>query len=505
MSTTHQQQPLSTHLPKSTSSPPGAHKPLRPFTVDHFRAYCRKQVLDNGKYWDPEPFQLEIVADLFGSAVAVWTVIPEANTKTTLMAGVGLYWADFTERAEVLLAAAAREQAELMYRQAVGFVDRSPGMKQRFRCYDGYRRIKSLRQNGRIQVKAADDATGDGVLYDLALLDELHRHRDLKLYRTWLGKAQKRGGIIGVISTAGEPESEFELARDEIVRSADHLTTDGFHRRAVNGRTILHDWAVPQGANVEDMDVVKAANPFSGITLTLLKQKRTDPSTTLTHWRRFVCNQATRSILSAITPEEWQARRTEEEIPAGEPVWVGADFGWKWDTTALTPLWMPSQDKRVFDRVEIIVPPRDGFSTPPEDVQAAFLRIHERNPIHTVVMDENAGGAQMAAWLEDELGVRVVAHSQTHTPMGLAYERWMEAMRESCLWHTGDREFTRHVLNAVAKVLPGGLTRFDRPQRSRAGTAQDRRVIDGLVAACMVHSVAVEELTPSLPPLAVWV
>jgi hypothetical protein len=44
--------------------------------------------------------------------------------------------------------------------------------------FEGYRRIKCLRSGGRIQVFAADDRTGDGV-FTLALLDELHRHRDL--------------------------------------------------------------------------------------------------------------------------------------------------------------------------------------------------------------------------------------------------------------------------------------------------------------------------------------
>lgn len=456
-------------------------------------------VLDNGRQWEPEDFQLEVVEDLFSDFVAVWEVIPEANGKTTLMGGVGLYFADFTVTAEVLLAAAAREQAELMYSQAAGFVRRTRGMDKRFRCYDGYRRIKALRTNGRIQVKAADDATGDGVLYDLALLDELHRHRNLKLYRTWLGKAQKRGGRLGVISTAGEPESEFELAREEILRSADEIRVNGSHTRAVNGRTVLHDYSVPAHADVEDMAVVKAANPFSGITEALLREKRDDPAMTLAHWRRFVCNQATRSTESAITPEEWAARRTAEEIPVGEPVWVGADFGYKWDTTALTPLWMPELERRLFATPEIITPPRDGSSTAPEDIQAAFLRIHERNPIHTVVMDENAGGAQMAGWLESELGAEVVSHSQGHAAMALAYERWMEAMREGWLMHTGDPEFARHVLNAVARVLPGGQTRFDRPSKSRSGEQQNRRVWDALTAACMVHSVAADEFAHASP------
>jgi phage terminase large subunit-like protein len=471
-----------------------AHKPLAPFQVDHFARYARLLVLDNGEQWEPEGFQLEVAEDLFGGTPEVWMVVPEGNGKTTFMGGIALYFADYTPSANVLLAASSRDQCGILLGQASGFVYRTPALAQRFRVFEGYRRIQALRSGGRIQVFSADDRTGDGVIPGgIVLFDELHRNRDLRLYRTWRGKLAKRDAVLAAISTAGEPGTEFEEVRERALRESPDLRRVGSHTRAASDEMILHDWAVPAGADVEDMDAVKAANPFSGVTVEMLETKRASHTMTLAHWRRFVCNQATRSTSSAIAPEEWAARRTDDRIPEGEPVWVGADFGWKWDTTAIVPLWMPELDRRVFDRVEIITPPRDGFSTPPEDVQAAFLRIHERNPIHTVVMDENAGGAQMAGWIETVLGAEVVAYSQSHAPMALAYDRWMEAMREGWMWHTGDQEFTRHVLNAVAKLLPGGQTRFDRPAKSRAGSQQDRRVWDALTAACIVHSVAVDE------------
>jgi phage terminase large subunit-like protein len=118
------------------------------------------------------------------------------------------------------IAASSREQAEIMYRQAEGLVSRSPELRPRFRAYDGYRRIKCLRTGGRIQVFAADDRTGDGIIPGgLALVDELHRHRDLKLYRTWRGKLEKRGAQLIAISTAGEPGGEFEETRDRIKKT----------------------------------------------------------------------------------------------------------------------------------------------------------------------------------------------------------------------------------------------------------------------------------------------
>jgi hypothetical protein len=54
---------------------------------------------------------------------------------------------------------------------------------------------------------------------------------------------------------------------------------------------------------------------------------------------------------------------------------------------------------------------------------------------------------------------------------------------------------TEHCLNAIARTLEYGDTRFDRPKQARQVTneAARRRVIDALTAAAMVHSVAVAD------------
>jgi phage terminase large subunit-like protein len=198
-----------------------------PGTLAHFRAWAKTLILDTGEPWIVEPFQAKIVKDILAGYEVVWVVLPEGNAKTTLMAGIALYHGDSegwnVPSPEVPIGASSREQAEIMYRQAEGFVLRS-GLEDRFKCQEGYRRIKCLGTNGRIQVYAADARTGDGVIPTLALLDELHRHRDLRLYRTWRGKLGKRKGQLGVISTAGEPDSDFEETRASILDGAKKIT-----------------------------------------------------------------------------------------------------------------------------------------------------------------------------------------------------------------------------------------------------------------------------------------
>jgi phage terminase large subunit-like protein len=90
--------------------------------------------------------------------------VPEGNGKTTFMAAWRLYYGDYKPSAMVPIGASSREQAEILYRQAEGFVLRTKGLRERFKCQEGYRRIKCLRTGGRIQVFAADDRTGDGII-----------------------------------------------------------------------------------------------------------------------------------------------------------------------------------------------------------------------------------------------------------------------------------------------------------------------------------------------------
>jgi hypothetical protein len=473
-----------------------AHRPLTPFTVDHFRAYTGVAILENGDPFVAEEFQLCVMDELFAGVTETWVVVPEGNGKTTLMGLAALYHADYTGGAKVLLAASSRDQCGLLLGQAAGFVSRTPSLKRRFRVFEGYRRIVAHRTSGLIQVYSADERTGDGEIPTLALIDELHRHRDMRLYRVWRGKLDKRGGQVVAISTAGEPGGEFEQTIARIKRDGNAEQVEPSHQRLTDGDMVVHRWAVPETEDPEDMEAVKAANPFSGVTVAGLTRKRKSPSMTPEHWRRFTCNQVVRGESAAVNAQEWEDARTDDRPRPGEPVWVGLDLGWTWDTTAIVPLWRPDETRHVFLDPTVIVPPRDGTSTPPSRVQQALMDVHLVNPIHTLVMDGAAGGEQLAEWITEHIGARVIVHSNGNTAQALAAQRFYEGLRAEpapTLQHTGHPDLTAHVLNARARILPRGDVVFDRPSQTRSATGQDQRVIDALSAGQAVHSVAVGE------------
>lgn len=431
----------------------------------------------------------------------IWLIIPEGNAKTTLFSGLALYHIEHRRGASVPVAASSRDQVGILYDQADGFITRS--QMRGFKLHPGYRRIRHEGTGGRIQVMAADDRTGDGTIPTLALLDELHRHSDLRLYRTWRGKLVKRGGQMGAISTRGEPGSEFELTLERIRDVAADVSVNGSFTRAASPHLILHEWAVPSGSDLDDLEVVKAANPLKSMTIEEIAKKRASPTWNLGHWRRFVCNLPTRSDSSAITESEWVNARTDEPFPTGAPIWVGLDVAWKWDTTAIVPFLSTDDTHRRFGPAVVLTPPRDGNSLDPDLVEAAFLELHERNTIHTVVMDMSRA-EQLARWIETTLGATVIDRPQTNTFAVADYDAFMEALRNGWLKHSGDAGLTRHALNAIARVLPFGDARFDRPQQSRLGQEQERRVIDALTAAAMVHATAMTAPEPTREAFIGW-
>lgn len=115
-----------------------------------------------------------------------------------------------------------------------------------------------------------------------------------------------------------------------------------------------------------------------------------------------------------------------------------------------------------------------------------------------VVIDPETGGEFIAEDLEDELGLELVAHSQKPMPMALAAERFYAAVREQTIRHPSDATFTRHVLNAHRRSTVDGRWSFVKE------TKQSKKHIDALIAAAMVHSVAIAEGTAGSEPLIAW-
>jgi phage terminase large subunit-like protein len=129
--------------------------------------------------------------------------------KSPLAAGVGLYMltADDEMRAEVYAAATSRDQAMVLFRDAVAMVDLSPELSRRLlksgrgeRCYNlGYHAKGAF-----FRTIASDKDRQSGPRPHCALIDEVHEHKDRAVIDIMqAGKKGRRQPLIFLITNSG--------------------------------------------------------------------------------------------------------------------------------------------------------------------------------------------------------------------------------------------------------------------------------------------------------------
>ncbi|HEY2024609.1 terminase large subunit domain-containing protein, partial [Paraburkholderia sp.] len=129
--------------------------------------------------------------------------------KSPLAAGVGLYMlvADGEMRAEVYAAATSRDQAMILFRDAVAMVDLSPELRSRIlksgraeRCYN----LAYMQKGSFFRPIASDKDRQSGPRPHCALIDEVHEHKDRAVIDIMqAGKKGRRQPLIFLITNSG--------------------------------------------------------------------------------------------------------------------------------------------------------------------------------------------------------------------------------------------------------------------------------------------------------------
>lgn len=507
--------------------------------LDLFEGFCNVLLLEDKR--TPmvlHDYEKLILIDFFGGCRETLVLIPKKNGKTTLVAALILFHVLTTNDANCVVAAASIKQAGTLYRQAVGFIKRS-GIGDHFVIRKGTREIRAEWDEGTIQILAADSDTADGVIPTLAIVDELHRHKDAGLYHVFRDGLGPRDGQIITISTAGDDEeSPLGKMRNEAIKKFPEEQDDAYKcYRSPNGMFVLHEWSLDIQEDRSDMRVVKRANPAPWQTLEALQERYDSPSTTVFQWARFACNVwYPHSDDPAIRPEEWDVLfKPAVSILSGE-IYLGVDFGWKnaSDTTAIVPYQWHDEFRQVLGQPLVLVPVGDGSLLDDRAISEALLVLNgkkfDRGPFEMslarenaparveewcdaieyaaayagqckvtgIVFDPNQGGQQLAQQLEREHHLPFIRFDQRVAALARADGQFTESVRRRTIEHSWPKDARQHVMNAVQVPLPGGGFYFGRPKIGA------RKPTDALRAAAMVHSVVLAEPNhkpkPDKPP-----
>jgi len=130
-----------------------------------------------GQPFELLPWQKTVLSELFGRLKPDGTrvrrvgyiEVPKKNGKSTLLAGIALYLlvADSEPGAEIYGAAADREQASIIYREAAAMVRASPWLSKYCEVIDSRKTIFVKSTNSFYRVLSADAFRAEGLVVAL--------------------------------------------------------------------------------------------------------------------------------------------------------------------------------------------------------------------------------------------------------------------------------------------------------------------------------------------------
>jgi len=204
-------------------------------TIGFFRDVL---VLNGGEYegvpYEPLGWQSFILGSLFGwkgpdgyrRFRVAYIETGKGSGKSPMAAGIGLYgmMADGEARAEVYAAATKKDQAMILFRDAVAMVDQSPQLTRRIHKSGvgaNAWNLAYLQQGSFFRPISADDGQS-GPRPHIALLDEIHEHRNgnvVEMLRA--GTKSRRQALIVMITNSGASKQSYCWERhDQAVKVA---------------------------------------------------------------------------------------------------------------------------------------------------------------------------------------------------------------------------------------------------------------------------------------------
>ena len=490
----------------------------------------------NGGQFEGIPFVLRpaqqfIVGSLFGwlredgtrRFRVAYIEMGKGNGKSPLVGGIGLYGmiADSEPRAEIYAAATKKDQAMILFRDAVAMVDQSPALSRRLKKSGKDDKVWNLfddKSNSFFRPISADDGQS-GPRPHIGLIDELHEHKTATVMNMMsAGRKWRRQPLIIAITNSGTDRKsvcfEYHEKGIKVCEGMEHDDT-------------LFAYICSMDENDDpftDESCWMKANPLLGdiIDPQYLRDEvnaaRGMPSK-MSAVRRLNFCEWVEAHNPAISYEAWmkaQASYTLEKFRGAKAI-AGIDLSATTDLTSIVltfdigdgcywtwPMfWLPEEgllDRERKDGVPYTEWKRDGwiFTTPGAAIDKDFV-------VDQVAKLLGKHGVRLAAAPFDRhridvlqaactrLGVEwpLEPFGQGFVSMAPAWDALETALVEGTYRHPGNPCFNWNAANAVIAMDPAGNRK---PDKSKA-TGR----IDGIVAGTMSigRLVTVEKPTPT--------
>lgn len=279
--------------------------------------------------------------------------IPRKNGKTELIAAIANYFL-FCEPeigGQIIIAAATREQASLLYKAAKMMIIQNPILKDRAKIIDSQKRIVYAKTASTMHVISADANTAHGLNASLAIVDELHTQKNSELYdvlKTSMGAREHP--LMVSISTAG-------TRRHGICYDTYQYSKKLIEKSIKNDKFLPAIYELEAGKDWMDEENWKRANPALGDFRSLEEmrssfEKAKDMLSFQTSFKTLYLNEWTDSAITWIPQEKWRECVVKrEDLPdlAKLPCYLGVDLSTTKDLTAIAMAYIDDKGDIILD------------------------------------------------------------------------------------------------------------------------------------------------------------
>jgi phage terminase large subunit-like protein len=465
--------------------------------------------------WAGKPFilqewQRKIVSDLFGwvdenglrQYRMAYISVARKAAKSTLAAAIGLYllFADGEQGAQIVIAAADREQAGIIFRMASEMVARAPGLVKRSKIFTSVKRIVYPFTASYMHAISAEAYSKHGFNCHSVIYDELHAAPSRELWDVLnTSQGARQQPLFLQFTTAGyDKESicyeQYTYAR----RIQDGIIEDNSYYVYIAEAEREDDW--------KDEETWKKAQPSFGVTVKPdfyvreCKRAAETPSYQNT-FKRLLLNMWTEQATRWIDITSWEdcLGEIDENELMGKECYAGLDLSATTDLSAVvlvfpmedetfivkSKFWLPAdnlRDKIDKDNVPYDAWVRDGYleTTPGNVIDYAFIKqaileYAEDYDLREIAYDR-WNSTQIVVELSEE-GLNMIPFGQGFASMSPASKSFEKIMLEKKLIHDGNPVLRWNVQNVAIKEDPAGNIKPDKSQSNGR--------IDGVIAAIM--------------------
>jgi phage terminase large subunit-like protein len=482
------------------------------FVCDFIEEFCRQS---KGR-WAGQPltlldWQRDFLMRLFGWMMPngkrrfrrAYLEVAKKNGKSTLLSALSIFLLLCTLEGapEVHLNACDKEQAGIIFDEAVRMVESSPELAKRLEVIKSDKRIIHPKGNGKIQANSADVNKQDGLNPSTIIFDELHRQKTRAMWDVFEYAAVARDEPLTIsITTAGEEEAGVWFEQREYSEKVNAGVIPDISHLGVIYRALETD-------NLDDPATWAKANPSLGETIRLedFKREHAEAKAVPTKWnnfRRLRLNIVSRAAAKFIDLAQWDQCQGPHVHPRGESAYGGLDLSETDDLSALAILigdpelfdvrmwfWLPENNIVELERKHQ-VPYRTWADqglitlTPGNVIDYKFIR----RQINEVAGDwalnklliDPYNAVKLSIELKEEDGLPVEQLRQGFLSLNGPTKELRRLVRGGRLRHAGHPILRWHASNAIAvEDDAGGL---------KLSKAKSKKKIDGMSA--LVNAVA---------------